>query len=415
MSCARSRTAPGWCVPDIRWRAARRVILPEHLTTTMQARFIIGCIRTTITHLARSSRPLPERPEDGISDSRRGLKCQWKDRYARHRRRPGRTCDERASPQCRRSHLVLERARIAERWRSERWDSLVANGPAWHDRFPDLDFAEVDGAVGPDDFPHKETVADYFVAFAQKNRRSRPLRRGGAVRGAAGRPHPASGLKTSLGPSRRSAWWRPPGRSSAEHSGPDPAGGAAPADAFHRLSQPGPASRRRGAGGGRRLLRVQIAEELMRSGRTVYLSVGPHDRPPRAYRGRDFVWWLGVLGKWMPPAGARQGPCDHCVSGARGAGHTIDFPPPRQRGHGAGGPHRGLCERRALLRAGPVRESRQWRRQFRALLDEADAYVGAQTASICRRSRKRVSAFPTPSASPIRSPRWTLRRQASQA
>ena len=33
-------------------------------------------------------------------------------------------------------HLVLERGRIAERWRSERWDSLVANGPAWHDRFP---------------------------------------------------------------------------------------------------------------------------------------------------------------------------------------------------------------------------------------------------------------------------------------
>ena len=30
-------------------------------------------------------------------------------------------------------HLVLERKRIAERWRSERWDSLVANGPAWHE------------------------------------------------------------------------------------------------------------------------------------------------------------------------------------------------------------------------------------------------------------------------------------------
>ena len=38
-------------------------------------------------------------------------------------------------------HLVLERHRIAERWRSERWDSLVANGPAWHDRFPGLAFA----------------------------------------------------------------------------------------------------------------------------------------------------------------------------------------------------------------------------------------------------------------------------------
>ena len=33
-------------------------------------------------------------------------------------------------------HLVLERDRIAERWRTGRWDSLVANGPAWHDRFP---------------------------------------------------------------------------------------------------------------------------------------------------------------------------------------------------------------------------------------------------------------------------------------
>ena len=27
-------------------------------------------------------------------------------------------------------HLVVERHRIAERWRTERWDSLVANGPA---------------------------------------------------------------------------------------------------------------------------------------------------------------------------------------------------------------------------------------------------------------------------------------------
>jgi putative flavoprotein involved in K+ transport len=29
-------------------------------------------------------------------------------------------------------HLILERHRIAERWRSERWDALHANGPAWH-------------------------------------------------------------------------------------------------------------------------------------------------------------------------------------------------------------------------------------------------------------------------------------------
>lgn len=49
-------------------------------------------------------------------------------------------------------HIVLERSRIAERWRSERWDSLVANGPAWHDRFPSLKFDN----IPQETFPAKE-------------------------------------------------------------------------------------------------------------------------------------------------------------------------------------------------------------------------------------------------------------------
>ena len=61
-------------------------------------------------------------------------------------------------------HLVLERYRIAERWRSERWDSLVANGPAWHDRFPGMEFPDLD----PDAFAPKEKVADYFVSYAKQ-------------------------------------------------------------------------------------------------------------------------------------------------------------------------------------------------------------------------------------------------------
>ena len=73
-------------------------------------------------------------------------------------------------------HLVLERHRIAERWRSERWDSLVANGPAWHDRFPTAEFAGFD----PDGFPGKEQVADYFEAFAERIRA--PVRCGVEVR-----------------------------------------------------------------------------------------------------------------------------------------------------------------------------------------------------------------------------------------
>jgi putative flavoprotein involved in K+ transport len=70
---------------------------------------------------------------------------------------------------------------------------------------------------------------------------------------------------------------------------------------------------------------AQIADELSRAGRHVFLSVGHHERPPRRYRGRDFCWWLGVLGRWDAPA---RDPAEKhvtiAVSGAYG-GRTIDF------------------------------------------------------------------------------------------
>ena len=69
----------------------------------------------------------------------------------------------------------------------------------------------------------------------------------------------------------------------------------------------------------------QIADELMRANKKVYLSVGPHQRPPRSYRGRDFCWWLGVLGKWdittMEPGKEHV---TIAVSGSHG-GFTVDF------------------------------------------------------------------------------------------
>src|SRR6202012_5700947 len=43
------------------------------------------------------------------------------------------------------------------------WDSLVANGPAWHDRFPGRPF---DG--DPDAFAPKDQVAAYFEAYAEQ-------------------------------------------------------------------------------------------------------------------------------------------------------------------------------------------------------------------------------------------------------
>src|SRR4029078_13150395 len=43
---------------------------------------------------------------------------------------------------------------------------------------------------------------------------------------------------------------------------------------------------------------VQLAAEIVRSGRPVTLSVGEHVRLPRTYRGRDVLWWMDVSGVW---------------------------------------------------------------------------------------------------------------------
>ncbi|MDI3419439.1 flavin-containing monooxygenase [Streptomyces luteolus] len=218
-------------------------------------------------------------------------------------------------------HVVLERHRIAERWRSERWDSLVANGPAWHDRFPGLEFQD----VHPDAFASKEQVADYFVAYAEKI--GAPVRCGvevNSVRRHEGRP--GFRVETSEGSIDTRFVVAATGPFQRPVIPPVVPDGAVPVQ-IHSSQYRNPRQLPAGAvvvvGAGSS--GVQIADELRRSGRRVFLSVGPHDRPPRQYRGRDFCWWLGVLGLWdldTPPQGAAH--VTIAVSGARG-GHTVDF------------------------------------------------------------------------------------------
>jgi putative flavoprotein involved in K+ transport len=90
-------------------------------------------------------------------------------------------------------HLVVERSRIAERWRSERWDSLVQNGPVWHDRFPNMEFA----GFAPDEFAGKEAVADYFVEYADKI--NAPIRCGVEVTSVEQKPGGGFIVETSTG------------------------------------------------------------------------------------------------------------------------------------------------------------------------------------------------------------------------
>ncbi|MBR9862689.1 MAG: NAD(P)-binding domain-containing protein [Rhodobacteraceae bacterium] len=268
-------------------------------------------------------------------------------------------------------HIVLERDRIAERWRTGRWDSLVANGPAWHDRFPNRAFIGHD----PEAFVPKESVADYFVDYAKQI--NAPVRCGVEVHRARRTPDGSAFLvDTSAGEietKRIVAATGPFQKPLIPQLVPQSAG----LMQIHSHDYRNPDRLPQGAvmvvGAGSS--GAQIAEELMDAGRRVYLSVGPHDRPPRSYRGRDFVWWLGVLGKWdMLTPGPGTEHVTIAVSGAKG-GKTVDF-----RRFAAGGMQLvGRTERfvDGKLQFAPdlAENIARGDANHASVLDEADAYV----------------------------------------
>ena len=268
-------------------------------------------------------------------------------------------------------HLVLERKRIAERWRTSRWDSLVANGPAWHDRFPGMAFA----AYGPDAFVPKDKVAEYFEAYAQMIHA--PIRCGVAVqevkRNAPGRPGFIA--ETSQGPIEAEYVIVATGAFQSPVIPPlvPQTAGVTQlhSDAYKNPGQlPAGAVLVVGSGSSG----AQIADELARAGRRVYLSVGAHDRPPRRYRGRDFVWWLGVLNKWDAEAPPATEHVTIAVSGAHG-GDTVDFRRLAQRGLILLGSTKAASG--AVLNFAPdlVKNLGEGDKNYLSVLDEADDYI----------------------------------------
>ncbi|WP_372242338.1 flavin-containing monooxygenase [Pseudomonas sp. ANT_J12] len=268
-------------------------------------------------------------------------------------------------------HLVLERNRIAERWRTSRWDSLVANGPAWHDRFPGMEFDD----LSPDGFAPKERVADYFEAYAKKF--NAPVRTGVdvlKVERNVGRPGftvetsegviEANRVVAATGPFQRPVI-------------PPIAPKDAPFTQIHSAEYRNPQQLPEGAvlvvGAGSS--GVQIADELQAAGKKVYLSVGAHDRPPRAYRNRDFCWWLGVLGEW-DQAAMKPGR-EHvtiAVSGAHG-GRTVDFRGLAHRGMTLVGLTQSFNGTVATFQPNLAENLARGDENYKALLDAADAYI----------------------------------------
>ena len=297
-----------------------------------------------------------------------------------------------------RPHLILERHRIAERWRTERWDALHANGPAWHDRFPGLLIAGVD----PDGFATRDQMADYFTAYAAQI--AAPIRCGVAVTALHRKPDgtgfhaatsvgpiEATNVVAATGPFQRGII--PP------LVPPDPGIMQMHSTAYRHPGQAPPgAALVVGAGSSG----TQIADELTRAGRGVYLCVGQHERPPRRYRGKDFCFWLDVLGLW--DAEARDPAKEHvtiAVSGAYG-GHTVDFRRLAARGITLLGRADAFADGVMSIAPCLARDLAAGDANYLSLLDAADAYAAREGLHLPEEPAARV-AEPEPScvATPI--------------
>ena len=293
-------------------------------------------------------------------------------------------------------HVVLERDSIAERWRNARWDSLVMNGPAWHDRFPARNFDS-----DPGGFPGKDEVTRYFEDFAKQI--AAPIHCGVDVTSTIARPEGGYRVETSKGSIQ------------ADHivaaTGPFqiPVIPAIVPDGvisqLHSFDYRNPEQLQDGAvlvvGAGSS--GAQIADELLRSGRRVYLSIGSHDRPPRSYRGKDFVWWLGTLGKWQmktPPDGKEH--VTIAVSGAYG-GATVDFRKLADRGMVLLGMATAYDSGVISIADDLAKNIADGDAKYLGLLAEADAYIEAHGLDLPpEENAKIIGPDPSGMKTPIR-------------
>jgi putative flavoprotein involved in K+ transport len=185
-------------------------------------------------------------------------------------------------------HVVLERGKVAQSWRTERWDSLRLLTPNWLSRLPGQDY---DG-----DDPDGYMTMGEVVAFIERFAAGAPVRTGVNVTSVR---RTAEGFAVAFdGGDVRC-------RSVVIASGACnvpvvPSFGdlgvhqVTPFDYHNPDKLPD--------GGvlvvGASATGVQLAAELRASGRQVVLSVGEHTRMPRRHRGRDVLWWMHESGLW---------------------------------------------------------------------------------------------------------------------
>ena len=220
-------------------------------------------------------------------------------------------------------HVVLERRRVGERWRAERWDSLRFQFPNWSIQLPGYTYSGEDS----DGFAHYSEIVRVIEDYAASSRV--PVREHtevaalaedasgkGFVLSLADRSIHAKRVVLATGPFQRP--YIPP---MAQDVAPsvlqtDPTRYRNP----HELPDGAVLVVGSGASG------CQIADELMQAGRRVFLSVSRHRRVPRRFRGQDVYWWLEKLGRFAQTIDTfpnRRWPPSTVITGVNG-GYDVD-------------------------------------------------------------------------------------------
>ena len=217
-----------------------------------------------------------------------------------------------------REHVVLERRRVGDRWRTERWGSLRFQFPNWSLGLPGYRYTGAD----PDGFAHYTEIVRLIEDYAASTRA--PVREhtevvgvqqdtagtGFVVSVADGSLH-ARRVVLATGPFQRplippmsyDIWPSVLQTDPTRYRCPE----QLPAGAVLIVGS--------GASG------CQIADELLGAGRTVFLSVSRHRRIPRRLGGRDAYWWLenmGRLAQTIDSFPGRRWPPSIVVTGVHG-------------------------------------------------------------------------------------------------
>jgi putative flavoprotein involved in K+ transport len=223
-------------------------------------------------------------------------------------------------------HVVLERARIGESWRSERWSSFTLVTPNWSVRLAGREYQGSD----PHGFMSRDELVtlleDYAHSFAA------PIESPVEIDAV----HTRSDGRFELHSTQASVYVaRIAVIATATHRHPRVPKFAAQLDAditqVHASRYRDPASLPAGTVlvVGSAQSGCQIADELNRAGREVVFATGRTGRLPRRYRGRDIIAWQRDMGFLDRPATALESPAmrfraDPHLTG-QGGGRTLDL------------------------------------------------------------------------------------------